>query len=688
MDIASPKDKHSNRLATETSPYLLQHAHNPVEWMPWGEEALTLAREQNKPILLSIGYSACHWCHVMAHESFEDEATARVMNELFINIKVDREERPDLDRIYQAAHQFLTQRPGGWPLTMFLTPEQVPFFGGTYFPIEPRYGMPAFKDLMQRVAEVYRDKGEAVAEQCAALSSALENSVKQHSADAALLSTQPLAQAKQALSESYDSLHGGFGAAPKFPHPGNLAFLLRAGTGPEADPKALDMALTTLRKMAEGGLYDQLGGGFFRYSVDERWAIPHFEKMLYDNGPLLELYSQAWQITGDPFFKQVAEQTGEWVMREMQANHGGYYATLDADSEGVEGKFYVWTPEQLKALLPAEEYAVAEPVFRLNEEANFEGQWHLQYRSLGELADILGLDPANVEARFFSARNKLFMARSERTAPGRDEKVLSAWNGLMIKGMAVAGHILQRDDFIRSAERALNFIQGELFKEGRLLANYKDGRATLKAYLDDYANLIDAILSLLEVRWHQTYLDFAIQLADCLIEHFEDEERGGFFFTADDHESLIMRPKPFMDEAIPAGNAVAAYALNRLGLLLNDLNYTEAARRAVQAGWQPMFNYPTAHGRLLQALEEQLIPPQTLVLRGQIEELSDWQSSCQQQGFAAHRQVLAVPTDAPHLPEALASKTANDGITAYLCSGQQCSPPITSLEELTRRLVA
>ncbi len=665
----------ANHLINETSPYLLQHAHNPVEWYPWNQDALDKARRENKPILLSIGYSACHWCHVMAHESFEDEASAQVMNALFVNIKVDREERPDLDKVYQTAHQLLTQRGGGWPLTVILTPDDhAPFFAGTYFPREPRYGLPGFKELLQRIEAFYREHPEDVRQQNASLINALESMAPMGGGE---INAAALDIARRQLEQSFDARHGGFGRAPKFPHPTHIERLLRhwAATG-RADDKALSMARFTLTQMAQGGLYDQLGGGFCRYSVDELWMIPHFEKMLYDNGPLLALYSEAWLATREPLFKRVAEETAAWVMREMQSPQGGYYSTLDADSEGREGTFYVWGQDEVKALLAADEYPLFARRFGLDQTANFEGQWHLHvYEDIATLAGEFSMDEAQVTTLLDTARATLFAARQKRTHPGRDEKILTAWNGLMIKGMAVAGRHLNQPGYVASAQHALDFIQAHLWRDGRLLANYKDGRATLPAYLDDYVFLIDGILELLQARWRDGDLTFAIALADAVLAHFEDKEHGGFFFTADDHEKLIHRPKPLGDDALPSGNGIAAFVLGRLGHLLGEPRYLDAAARTVQAAWPSVTEIPYAHNALLLAAEEYLHPPQTIVLRGSLDAMSEWRAICAKD-YAPRRLTLAIPTDATGLPGALAHRKPRDGVVAYVCDGLACSAPL------------
>jgi uncharacterized protein len=680
----------TNRLAGESSPYLQQHAENPVEWYPWGSEALEKARREDKPILLSIGYSACHWCHVMAHESFEDPAIARVMNERFVNVKVDREERPDLDKIYQLAHHLLTQRSGGWPLTMFLTPDdRVPFFGGTYFPPKPRHGLPGFPELLGKVAAFYAANRDQIRRQNQAVLDALQSLSAATPADTAGLDAAVLESAREQIGRTFDARHGGFGQAPKFPHPTTIERLLRhwsehaVNGGP--DGEALEMAVHTLRRMALGGLYDQLGGGFARYSVDERWMIPHFEKMLYDNGPLLALYADAWQITGEALFRRVAEETAGWVMREMQAPRGGYYSTLDADSDGEEGKFYVWTPQQVRALLTEEEYAVTAPHYGLERPANFEGHWHLNVHAAAtEIAQQRGLSPEQVHELLSRARAKLFAAREQRVRPGRDEKILTAWNGLMIKGMAVAGRRLQRADLVASAEAALDFVRAELWRDGRLLATHKDGRSHLPAYLDDHVFLIDGILELLQARWRGVDLEFAVQLAELVLAHFADPQ-GGFFFTADDHEPLIQRPKPFADEALPSGNGIAAYVLGRLGHLLGEARYLRAAERALEAAAGSIQQAPFAHDALLLALEEQLFPPQTVVLRGRTPSLTAWQERCTRP-YAPRRIAVAIPSESTDLSDALARYRATDEVVAYVCTGTHCSAPISSLERLKAEL--
>ncbi len=677
-----------NRLAAETSPYLLQHADNPVHWMPWGEDALAAARELDRPILLSVGYSACHWCHVMAHESFEDAATAELMNALFVNVKVDREERPDIDRIYQLAHQLMIRRPGGWPLTMFLTPEeQIPFFGGTYFPDAPRHGMPSFQQVLTRVAEYFVEHRDDIRGQREPILGALR-SVEPAAGDAApqRLGAQPLEEARRQLGALFDARHGGFGGAPKFPHPSNLERLLRhhaatAAAG-AADDDAAHMALFTLSRMADSGIYDQLGGGFSRYSVDEQWMIPHFEKMLYDNGPLLALNAWAWQLTREPTSRRVARETAAWVMREMQSPDGGYWSTLDADSEGEEGRYYVWTPEETARLLEPAEHALIAARFGLDRAPNFEGRhWHLHgVRPLADAAAEAGVAPADAEAVLDAARAKLLAAREQRVRPGLDDKVLASWNGLMIKGMSVAARALDEPALASSAERALDFVRERMRDaDGRLLASHRDGRARLNAYLDDHALLADGALALLECRWRGIDLEFAVSLADALLARFEDGEHGGFFFTSHDHERLIHRSKPMADDALPAGNGVAAQVLIRLGHLLGESRYLDAAEATLRASWSALSQYPHAHNALLAALEEFLDPPVTVVLRGEGDALARWQRRAGA-AYAPRRMTLAIPAGAPALPGLLAERTPRGDVVAYLCRGHTCDAPITDFD--------
>ena len=654
-----------NRLANETSPYLQQHADNPVDWYPWGSEALGRAKREDKPILLSIGYSACHWCHVMAHESFEDASVADVMNRDYINIKVDREERPDLDQIYQTAHQMFAQGAGGWPLTMFLSPDGTPFFGGTYFPKTARYGLPGFVDLLERVAAIWREKRTEIGEQNAQVQAAFAHTLPGASAHRSQFDAAPLNGMLAGLRANFDARYGGFGAAPKFPHPSDLDFCLRMGeTG---------IARTTLTRMCEGGVYDQLGGGFCRYSVDQYWMIPHFEKMLYDNGQLLALLADAWRVARDPLYARCAAETAAWIMREMQSPEGGYYSSLDADSEHEEGKFYVWDRDEMRALLTENEYRELAAQFGLDRPPNFENRhWHLHVFGSAGNQEVLG-----------KAKAKLFAAREKRIRPGRDEKVLVSWNALAIHGMARAGLAFGRPEWTASARRALDFIRARMWKEGRLLATAKDGRAHLAAYLDDYAFLLAALLELLQCEFSAGDLDFAEQLADVLLEHFEDKERGGFFFTANDHEKLLHRPKPGHDTALPSGNGVAAFALMRLAALTGEDRYARAAERTLELFYPAMRERPAGFGALAVALKECLAPPKLLVLRGVREALRSWQAELARE-YLPDTPVLAIENGVPGLPPVLDKPAGPEPVNGWLCRGVTCLAPIRAIEEMVR----
>ena len=656
-----------NRLSRETSPYLQQHAANPVDWYPWGEEALARARAEDKPILLSVGYSACHWCHVMAQESFEDPQVAAVMNRLFINVKVDREERPDLDQIYQTAHQMLAQRPGGWPLTMFLSPDGTPFFGGTYFPNSARYGMPAFAELCERIGAIWRERRAEIEAQNSELAQVLARTNPRRSGERAGFSSEVIQGLMDTLRSSFDAVHGGFGGAPKFPHPTDLELCLRG--------RELEIARVTLSRMCEGGIYDQLGGGFCRYSTDAHWTIPHFEKMLYDNGPLLGLIADAWVLTREELFARCARGTAGWIMREMQSPEGGYYSSLDADSEHEEGKFYVWSREEVKAILSAHEYDVLAMHYGLDQPPNFENKhWHLRVSG-----------PVKDEAALAQARSKLLQAREKRVRPGRDEKVLVSWNALAMRGMARAGRVFGREQWIASARGALDFIRAAMWREGRLFATYKDGRAQLAAYLDDYAFLLAAVLELLQDRFSNEDLAFARALADVLLEQFEDPLDGGFFFTARDQEALIHRPKPGHDHAMPSGNAVAAWGLQRLAALAGEERYGRAAERTLELFYPQMRSHPGGFAAMAIALEEQLKPSHTLILRGKARALPAWQAALAQE-FLPDVTVLAIADATPGLPQILDKPERPEPVNAWLCRGVTCLPPMADLVNLKKAL--
>ncbi len=691
-DTSTTLQARGNRLAAETSPYLLQHAANPVDWHPWGEAAFAEARSTGKPVLLSIGYSACHWCHVMAHESFEDPAIAAVMNELFVNIKVDREERPDLDRIYQLAHQLLTRRGGGWPLTMFLTHDQRPFFGGTYFPPEPRHGMPDFPTLLRRVAQYHREHTQELPDQTRALVNALAAIDAPGTPVDTPLTGAPLRLLRTQLEQRFDRDHGGFTPPPKFPHAGMIARLLRDWHASAADPapdlQALFMATLSLTRMASGGLFDQLGGGFFRYSVDERWEIPHFEKMLYDNGALLSVYADAATATGDEAFAQIAAQTAGFLLREMSTTEGAFCSSFDADSGGHEGSYYLWKPDEVVAALGADAAALFIARYGLDRAANFEGSWHLiAARELRELAQDgrFGGDAAALALRLNAARSRLLQLRDKRTAPGRDDKILTSWNALAIKGLADTARALHRGDLAEAAHATLMWLRGNHWRDGRLLATSRAGLARFPAYLDDHALLIDAVLSLLTVRFSTEALDFATQLADALLQHFEDREHGGFHFTAHDHEKLIHRSRSFSDDATPSGNAIAAGALQKLGWLLGNSGYLAAAERTLRAAWPALMEAPLAQVHMATALEEYLHPHIFVILRGEQEQIAAWRRELQRV-WRPGVSIIAIAANTAALPPALASKPPQGEAVAWLCRGSVCQAPEHDLATLLQTL--
>ncbi len=682
--MSSASESYTNRLATASSPYLLQHAHQPVDWHIWGDEALTLAKQQDKPILLSIGYSACHWCHVMAHESFDDPETAEIMNRLFINIKVDREERPDLDKVYQTAHQILMQGGGGWPLTMFLSPDkQIPFFAGTYFPKQAHYQMPAFRDILQRVSDFYQQRRDDVNKQNQVLMQSIKRIYQSEQVDKKSLNSAPLEVAVQQLAQSFDANFGGFGSAPKFPYPGNIERLFHAWfSNPQQGGNALYMAMYSLEKMALGGLFDHIGGGFCRYSTDEQWMIPHFEKMLYDNGLLLSVYVDAYQIQAKPLFAETINLTAQWAINEMQAESGGYYSSIDADSEGEEGKFYLWQAEQVQALLPDEIAKTVLAGFGLDKTANFEGAWHLhRYLNSEQLAKRLNLDIASVEVHLNQARDILYSVRQQRIAPNKDSKILTAWNALMIKGMLKAGRVLNHQKYIDSAEQALKFIYQQFWQSPQLLATHH-----LQGYLYDYGFLLDALLESLQTQWNLQWLQWAIELAEQLLLAFEDKSQGGFYFTAHQHENLIYRPKTLSDEAIPAANGIAGLSLLRLGYLLAKPKYLHSVDAMLQFSWSLLNQYPSAYHAVLTVLEEYLQAPEVIILRGQGQQLTAWQQRCQQ-FYTPHRLVFAIDSKYQlDLPPALQKPSEHGQVIAYICQGQQCLAPIKTLESLEQFL--
>ncbi len=673
-----------NRLAQESSPYLLQHANNPVEWYPWGEEALNKARTEDKPIFLSIGYSACHWCHVMEHESFESERTAAVMNEHFVNIKVDREERPDLDSIYMDAVVAMTGQ-GGWPMSVFLTPEGVPFYGGTYYPPTPRHGMPAFEQVLESIAHAYRHQREQVANNGRSLVAHINSSFSLEGGGALDPTVPDLAL--QTLSRNFDRMNGGMSGAPKFPQPMTYDFLLRAYHRQPRE-STLQMVELTLLKMAHGGMYDQLGGGFHRYSVDAVWLVPHFEKMLYDNSQLARLYLHAHQLTGKPFYRQIAEETLDYVAREMTDPAGGFYSTQDADSEGEEGKFFVWHPAEIEQILGREEGEIFCAAFDVRPGGNFEGKSILNVpRPLDVVADSFGLSGAALADVLQRGKRKLFEVREQRIKPARDEKIITAWNGLMLAAFAEAGRVLNRPDYLHLATRNASFILDTMLKDGRLFRTWKaqPGIPKLMGYLEDYAFYADGLLALYQSTFNPRWYRHAQQLMDVVLAHFSDAENGGFFDTADDHEQLITRPKGMQDNATPCGNSMAARVLLQLAAFTGDDAYRQPAERALAALQPALVQYPGAFTTWLGSLEFALGSPKEIAIIGPpADDVTRAMLNLAQRPYRPNQVVAAAPeTAADQHPPLLAGRPMLHGQpTAYVCQNFACRQPVTTAEAL------
>jgi uncharacterized protein len=677
----------ANRLANETSPYLLQHADNPVDWYPWGEEALQKAFREDKPILLSIGYAACHWCHVMAHESFEDPETAAFMNEHFINIKVDREERPDLDSIYMNAVVALTGQ-GGWPMTVALTASGEPFFGGTYFPPSPRFGMPSFKQVLASLVRAWQEQRQEIADSAAKVAGHLQRPINLAKA-AESLDESLFQQAETSLERSFDPATGGFGRAPKFPQAMAVEFLLRRylATG---NRQARHMAEFTLEHMAYGGIYDQLGGGFARYSTDNDWLVPHFEKMLYDNGLLARVYLHAWQITGRPLYRRIVEETLDWILAEMAHEAGGFYSSLDADSEGEEGRFYVWQAAEIQDLL-GEDAELFAAYYGVTPGGNWEGKNILHVsRSIEEAAQQSGVDPAEAQAKLSLARQKLYAVRAQRVWPSLDDKVLVAWNGLVLSALAEAGTALSRPDYTAAAIANAEFIFQHLrTPEGRLLRTWKAGsKARFNAYLEDYTYLADGLLALYQDTFDSRWFSWAHELADMIHAYFTDEKDGGFFDTSDDHEALIHRPKDLQDNAAPSGNAMAANVLLRLALFTGQSHHWEVAERAVASIYGAMAQYPTGFAHWLCAADLIVSRPREVAVVG-----NPTAPDTLALVGAVRREyrpniVLAVGRDDQTVP-LLAGRSQLEGrATAYVCRNFACQMPTTDVQELERQLVS
>jgi uncharacterized protein len=680
----------TNHLIHESSPYLLQHAHNPVDWYPWGEEAFAKARAENKPVLLSIGYSACHWCHVMAHESFEDEQIAQLMNENFVNIKVDREERPDLDQIYMNAVQMMTHH-GGWPMTVFLTPDGVPFYGGTYFPPQDRYNMPGFPRVLVGVAEAYRDRRSDIAETSASLLQELQR-LSATSGSSQPLDKELLDVAYVGIARSYDPVNGGFGSAPKFPPAMTLEFLLRTylRTG---KTEALQMVRHTTEQMAHGGMYDQLGGGFHRYSTDARWLVPHFEKMLYDNALLSRLYLHYFQLTADSFAREVTEGILDYVLREMTSAEGGFYSTQDADSEGHEGKFFVWDTSEIRAVLGDKDADLFSKYHDITDGGNFEGKNIPNIpRALAEVAAQIGISEKDLTASLNQSKRKLFEAREQRVKPDRDEKVLTAWNGLMLSSFAEAGIALGREDYLQVARNNARFILSNLRSDGFLLRTHKDGIGKYNAYLEDYAFFIDGLVTLYETTGELEWLTEAISLNQRMVDEFWDEQDGGFFFTGKSHENLIVRSKDYFDNATPSGNSVAASVLLRLAILTDNEGYKNLAVSVFQQVAGSAQKYPSGFGYALSAIDFLLSKPKEVAIVG-TEQVSVktflWEAWRQYQPNKVVAARVVGQNQESSLPALLGNRPPIDGkTTAYVCQNYVCQQPLTDLQPFAEQLGA
>jgi uncharacterized protein len=679
-----------NRLINEQSPYLRQHAYNPVDWYPWGEEALARAKAENKPILLSIGYSACHWCHVMERESFENEAIAKLMNESFVSIKVDREERPDLDQIYMDAVQVLTGR-GGWPLTMFLLPDGRPFYGGTYFPPADRQGLPGFPRLLAAIANAYHNSAGDVQQNVERLTAAMGALATYEPSGDELDPATPL-NAARALGKHYDSVNGGIGGAPKFPNTFLFSLFLRMYDA-DSDPNFADMVRDTLTKMAKGGIYDQIGGGFHRYSVDERWLVPHFEKMLYDNALLAPLYLDAGRALNDPEFLRIAREILEYVLREMTSPEGGFYSSQDADSEGEEGKFFLWTPDEAQAALHDEELTkIAARYFDISEEGNFEGR-NILNRTIekADAAKLFGKSSDELTRAIDTIKQRMFVVREQRIKPGRDEKILAAWNAMMIAAFAEGYRALGDPRYLAAAERAIDFTMTKLWDGRSLRRSYKDGIARFNAYLEDYALMAGAMIDTYEASLDPRYLEHARVLADVILERFIDAEKGGFYFTSDDHEELITRAKAAFDGSTPSGNSAAVMALIRLHAYTGDERYATEAARTLKLFADLIMKQPFGFAHMLEAADLYFRGPIEIVLVGDraSDEFRDW---IERTGliYLPNRALFAAEpngADTGFIPEQARGKPQIDGkLTAYVCRERTCSPPMTTFDAMTAAL--
>ena len=692
---ATDPPRRGNRLAGETSPYLLQHAGNPVDWYPWGEEALARARDEDRPILLSVGYSSCHWCHVMAHESFEDDAIAALMNAGFVNIKVDREERPDIDSVYMTATQAMTGQ-GGWPMTVFLTPDGRPFYAGTYFPPDDRHGRPGLRRVLETLRDAWANERERLLESADSITERLREATSQPGS-AGAIDEALTAAAVERLRESFDAQWGGFGGAPKFPSPGSLEFLLthhaRTGGDDGASPGALEMTIETLRSMASGGMYDHLGGGFARYSVDRQWLVPHFEKMLYDNAQLVRSYLHGYQLTGDPLFERIVRETLAYLEREMLDAEGGFYSAQDADSEGIEGKFFVWTRNEVEALLGGPDAALFNEVFHVTDEGNFEDPHHPEfgrrnvlsrYRTLEEVASEVGVDAAELEARLPAWREALLAERERRVRPGLDDKVLTSWNGLALAAFAEAGRVLGEPAYLALATRNAAFTRRALWRDGRLLHTYKAGVAKVDGLLEDYAYYGLGLVELYRATGELDHLRWASELLEAIVERFHDDEGDGFFESAADAEQLILRQKSFFDAATPSGNGAAALLAFWLGRYFGRADWEALANDIVGHVRGQIPQAASGFGSVLQAAELLLAPPREIAIVGEAAARAPLEREVARHFLPAA--LLAPASGDDGLPVLEGRAVAPGAAAAYVCENLVCGLPATSVEALAGQL--
>ncbi|MBN4054579.1 thioredoxin domain-containing protein [Nitrospira defluvii] len=682
-------NKPTNRLIHETSPYLLQHANNPVDWFPWGKEAFKKAKKENKPVLLSVGYSACHWCHVMAHESFEDEAIARIMNDHFINIKVDREERPDLDQIYQLAVQFFIKRAGGWPLTIFMTPEKVPFYGGTYFPPEDRHNLPGFPKVLKSLAEAYRDKPDGITAAVEDVRKAFEKLRKnQERRPTKAVDPELLKKSVEIFVQSFDTKYGGFGGAPKFPSVPALDLFLRYYHQSQ-EKQYLERVRYSLGQMARGGVYDQLGGGFHRYSVDAAWQVPHFEKMLYDNAQLATLYFSTFQATGEDFYKVIGIEILNYVLREMCDSEGGFYSAQDADIEGGEGLSYLWTPEEIKELLGEADASFFCRHYKVTEAGNFEGRniLHLT-KPLDCLAREMGMSEESALETIRVSKEKLLQARDKRPKPFRDEKIITSWSSLMISAFVAGYQVTRNSVYLDAAKKGVDFIFSHLTVSGRLLHTCKDGIGKLTAYLDDYSFFIRALLDLYEASANTHYLGEALTFSDVLLEQFRDEAKGGFYFTPVDHEVLIDRSKPCYDQSIPSGNAVAAQNFQTLFYLTGEQRYFEEAKKALESFTTEMEAQPFGTGNLIAAASFYLLRPKEIHVVGDRKQPETEALLSEIYKLYLPNKVLSFNEEGR--PNGMDGewKMLDGKPTVYICEHFSCSRPLTVLDEIRASLLS